>query len=120
MALDKTEYVQKIETLLSDIETYKALTHNLVNKMLTQLKTLLKGWKQHSFVENSVYNKLNAFHPVALLAYALPKIHKISFPLSIIISSVGNPLYNLASFLNDILHDNTSSKLFYQEQFSFD
>ena len=38
MALDKTEYVQKMETLLSDTETYKALTHNPVNKMLTQLR----------------------------------------------------------------------------------
>ena len=43
MALDKTGYVQKMETLLSDTETYKLLTHNPVNKMLTQFKTLLKG-----------------------------------------------------------------------------
>jgi len=43
VALDKTEHVQKMETLRSDTETYKLLTHNPVNKMLTQLKTLLKG-----------------------------------------------------------------------------
>ena len=39
VVLDKTEYVQKMETLLSDTETYKLLTYNPVNKMLTQLKT---------------------------------------------------------------------------------
>ncbi|KYN38511.1 hypothetical protein ALC56_07111 [Trachymyrmex septentrionalis] len=82
-----------------------SFTHNLVNKMLTQLKTLLKRWKQLGFVENFVYNKLNASNPVAHLAYGLPKIHKVGYPLRIIVSSVRSPLYNLASFLNDILHD---------------
>jgi len=48
MTLDKTEYVQKMESLLCDTETYKILTHNPVNKMIT-LKTLLKGWKQRGF-----------------------------------------------------------------------
>jgi len=45
MALDKMEYVQKMEILLSNTETYKLLTHDAVNKVLTQLKTLLKIWK---------------------------------------------------------------------------
>jgi len=105
VALDKTEYVQKMETLLSDTETHKLLTHNSVNKMLTQLKTLLKEWKQRGFVENSLYNKLNASNPVAPLAYCLPKIYKVGYSLRVIVSSVGSPFYNLASFLNDILHD---------------
>ena len=60
-----------METLLSDTETYKLLSHNPVNKMLTQLKTLLKRWEQRGFVENSVYNKLNASNSVASLAYGL-------------------------------------------------
>jgi len=84
-ALDKTEYVQEMEILLSDIETYKQLTHNPVNKILTQLKTLLKRWKQRGFVDNSVYNKLNVSNPVALLAYGLPKIHKIGYSIRIIV-----------------------------------
>ena len=54
-----------METLLSNTETYKLLTHKPVNKMLTQLKMLLKGWKQHDFVENSGYNKLDVFNLVA-------------------------------------------------------
>ena len=49
----------KMETLLSDTETYKLLTCNPVNKMLTQsyLKMLLKEWEQCGFIENSIYNK---------------------------------------------------------------
>jgi len=34
MALDKMEYVQKMEILLSNTETYKLLTHDAVNKVL--------------------------------------------------------------------------------------
>ena len=102
MTLDKTEYVQKMESLLCDTETYKILTHNPVNKMITQLKTLLKGWKQRGFIINSVYNKLNSSNPVSLLACGLPKIHKIEYPLCIIVSSIESPLYDLVSFLHNL------------------
>lgn len=35
----------------------------------------------------------------------LPKIHKTAFPLRIIVSTMGSPLYNIACFLYNILHE---------------
>jgi len=36
-------------------------------------------------------------------AYGLPKIHKMGYPLRIIVTSVNSPLYNLAYYLHLII-----------------
>ncbi|KYN19346.1 hypothetical protein ALC57_08319 [Trachymyrmex cornetzi] len=95
-----------MELSLSDSETYMTLTHNLVNKLLTQLKTLLKDWKRRGFVENSVYNNLNSSNPVVPLAYGLPKIsrHPLCQKVGTIVGliarvlSLSHPIYHQANF----------------------
>jgi len=38
--------------------------------------------------------------------YDVPKIHKAEYPLHVIVSSIGNPLNNLASILHKIIQNN--------------
>jgi len=52
-------------------------------------------------------------------AYGLPKIHKTDYPLRIIVSSLGSPLHNLASYLQKILQESLSI-LIYNYKNSFD
>ena len=102
--MNKHDYVQKMEQMLFDNNTYNIQKRNPLNNIVSEVKTLLKGWKQHDIVSRSSYSRLNALNPVLLRAYGLPKIHKPGYPLRIIVSSTGSPLHNLAAFLHDIIH----------------
>lgn len=107
MALDKHDYLQKMELLLADANTYEKLKRNPVNKMISSLKVLLKSWKQLGYISGSIYNNLNQSVPNLPLAYGLPKIHKIEHPLRIIVSSIDSPLHNLA-FIHNIINKSLS------------
>ena len=75
--------------------------------MLTQFKTLLKGSRVvllKMFITNWTLLTLLRFLRIVFRKYT----YKVGYPLRIIVSSVESPLYNLASFLNDILHDSIS------------
>ena len=107
MTLDKHEYIHKMESLFADSNTYENLRRNPGNKIITELKLLLKGWKHYEYPLDYNCNNLNCIIPILSLAYGLSKIHKIECPLRIIVSSIGSLLHNLASFLRAIR--NTSS-----------
>jgi len=103
IALDRSEYVRDMETCLSDPDTYIILKHNPANKLLLELKTILKRWNNRKYISFSTYSLLNTSNAILPRAYGLPKIHKARYPLRIIISSTGSPLHNLAIFLHKIL-----------------
>jgi len=103
VALDRDEYVRNMESSLSDPDTYTLLKHNPANKVLLELKTILKRWNDRGYIALATYSSLNTSNAILPRAYGLPKIHKTGHPLRIIISSVGSPLHNLANFLHKIL-----------------
>jgi len=83
VALDKNEYVNKMESYLSDTDTYIELKHNPVHKLINELKTLLKRWLAHKYVSFQTYSALNTSNPILPRAYGLPKIHKSGHPLRV-------------------------------------
>jgi len=91
-----------MEDCLSDINIYSILQRNPVNKLLINLKELLKRWLNSKYISIQTHNYINLILP---RAYGLPKIHKKGFPLRIIVSSSGSPLHNLATYLQRILQD---------------
>jgi len=103
VALDRDEYVRNMEACLSDPDTYTLLKHNPANKLLSDLKTILKRWNDRKYIASFTYSLLNTSNAILPRAYGLPKIHKTGYPLRIIISSTGSPLHNLANFLHKIL-----------------
>jgi len=105
VALDRIEYISRMENCLSDTNTYTTLQRNPVNKLLINLKDLLKRWLNSKYISAQTHNYINSSNPILPRAYGLPKIHKKGHPLRIIVSSSGSPLHNLATFLQKILQD---------------
>jgi len=105
VALDRTDYISKMEECLSDINTYTILQWNPVNKLLINLKELLKRWLNSKYISVQTHNYINSFNPILPRAYGLPKIHKKGLPLRIIVSSSGSFLHNLVTYLQRILQN---------------
>jgi len=103
VALDRIEYISRMEDSLSDTNTYTILQRSPVNKLLNNLKELLKRWQNSKYISIQTHNHINSSNPILPRAYGLPKIHKKGHPLRIIVSSSGSPLHNLATYLQKIL-----------------
>jgi len=103
VALDKNDYILKMETILMDTNTYTLVKRNPVNKLLSDLKEILKRWLNHRYISAHTHTTLNSSNAILPRAYGLPKIHKPGYPLRIIVLSTGSPLNNLALFLHKIL-----------------
>lgn len=79
-----------MENSLSDTNTCIVLSRDLINKVLTELKNMLKRWKHHKYISDSAYSHLNNSNAILPLAYGLSKLHKPGNPLRII-SSINSP-----------------------------
>jgi len=75
VALDKDDYISKMETILMDSNTYTLLKRNPVNKLLFDLKEILKRWLNHKYISTQTHTFLNSSNAILPRAYGLPKIH---------------------------------------------
>ncbi|XP_011859234.1 PREDICTED: uncharacterized protein LOC105556743, partial [Vollenhovia emeryi] len=107
--IHKTEYNKKMNDMLGDSETYSLVQRDPTNKILKNLTSLLTRWRDKNFISQGQYRNMYASDGVLPRAYGLPKIHKPNIPLRIIVSSVYTPLYNIATFLQDILQQSLPS-----------
>jgi len=73
--------------------------------MTTDLRSLLVRWKRSEFIDQHTYRNLLVTDGVLPRAYGLTKIHKQNYPIRIIVSCIKNPLYPLASFLHNLIHN---------------
>jgi len=64
---------------------------------------MLKRWLNLKYISPHAHSLLQVSGATLPRAYGLPKIHKAGYPLRIIVSSTGSPLYSLAIFLHKIL-----------------
>lgn len=90
-------------TLLGDETTYRILTKDPINRITSRLNELVKVWRDNDIINDFVYKKLNCTNGNLPRCYGQPKIHKKDFPLRIIVSTLGSPLYNISHFLHSIL-----------------
>jgi len=104
VALDKDKYIQKIEEMLNDDETYMVVNRNPINKLISNLRELLVRWKNNGYITLSAYRSLSYSEGSLPRAYDLPKVHKPECPFRLIVSSVNTPLYQLAVFLHKIMN----------------
>ncbi|XP_071576008.1 uncharacterized protein [Temnothorax nylanderi] len=101
--MDRDEYLEKMTELLNDESTYKKLKKDPIKQISSKLNELVRSWRDGGIIENVVYRRLNCTNGNLPRCYGLPKIHKNGFPLRIIVSALGSPLYNVASFLHEHL-----------------
>jgi len=101
VALDRMDYIDKIERYLSDTDIYISLQRNSINKLIENLKKILKffSWLKNEYISSHIHSQLNSTNAILPRAYGLPKIHKTDYPLQIIVSSIGSSLHYLATFL---------------------
>jgi len=97
-----------MENNLTDNNTYTLIQRNPINKILEDPKRIFKQWLQNEYITVHIHSQLNATNAILQRAYGLPKIHKAECPLRTIVSSVGSPLHNLATFLMSILRESFS------------
>lgn len=104
VVMDRKVYFEKMELLLNDQSTYKKLKRD-PSKMLTKkINELVKSWRNNDLISEMTFRSLNCTNGNLPRCYGLPKIHKDGFPLRIIVSALGSPVYNISSFIHDILH----------------
>jgi len=89
--------------LLSDTNTYEIIHHDPIKKLSQELRTLLSRWKNKELIDLHTYRKLHTTDGMLPRAYGLPKIHKLGYPLRIIVSSIDSPLYSLSNYLHNII-----------------
>jgi len=107
VALEKSDYIKKMELMLGDTDTYiKVNKKNPTKSIEKKLNECLKAWCNANYIDKKVYYSLICNDKPLPRAYGLPKIHKPNIPYRIIVSCVNTTLYKFASFLHNILHKN--------------
>jgi len=94
VALEKTHYINNVNTMLKDSTTYLIINKNPVKIVEQKLNNILKRWLSLGYISKQELYVLRA----------IPKIHKENIPYRIIVSSVNSTLHSFANFLHRILH----------------
>ena len=108
VALTRTDYIEKVETLLHDVNTYQVRPKDTTMKIQNKVNGLVKKWENKKFINNLLAKDLKTSNSVPSRLYGLPKIHKEGNPIRPIVSYVGSPTYNLASFFSNVISKNTT------------
>jgi len=91
VTLNKTEYINKIEEMLSDKDMYDIIAKDPTKKLTNDIKSLLAGWKTKGGITNTTYNSIYCSDGNLPKANGLPKIHKPGFNFRLIVSSIDGP-----------------------------
>jgi len=105
-ALDKNDYINKIENMLNDTDTYTKINKNPIKKLTNDIRVILAGWKTKEYITQGIYNSIYCSDGNLPRAYGLPKIHKPGLKFRLIISSIDSPTHLLAEFLHTIITKN--------------
>jgi len=101
VVMNRTEYDEKIEVMLSDSKTYQVLQSDPAKKCENKLKALISGYKDK--IPDSIKRRISTTDGNTSRFYGLPKIHKQGIPLRPIVSFIGSPTYELSKYLCRIL-----------------
>jgi len=99
VALDKKEYICKVEDMLKDTETYIEIKKDPTKKLTKDTREILTRWKTKDYITQSMYNGIYCSDGNLPRAYGLPKIHKPGLKFRIIIASLDSPAHALANFI---------------------
>ena len=111
--LDKQDYVQKIDTILSDgtkFENLGAPLANMIFKTEDKINRYLREMKEENVISESTYDDLFCSGSSFGVLYGSPKIHKANVPMRPILSSYKTPNYKLAKFLVPLLEPFTKNR----------
>ena len=103
VVMDKQEYKDKIQEILSDEKTYVQLKKDPTNSYASKLINVIKPMKDKGSLPWDKYRLIYPTSSEPPRFYGLPKIHKTTVPLRPIVSSIGSITYQAARFVANIL-----------------
>jgi len=105
VAMDREEYISRIEVMLQDENTYITIKKNPIKNLEKNLNDMLKKVPKNLYTKQ-IYFSLFSSDSILSKAYGLPKIHKKNYSFRIIVFCVNTALYPLASYLQTIISNN--------------
>lgn len=110
--MNKTEYIQKMNILLSDTTTYEKIKIDPTNKTNNLcLKKVSKTFMNKSLPFTHLH-KLVTHNPITPRMYGLPKLHKTNIPLRPIVSTINSPVYKMSKYLINSIKTLTQNSKF--------
>ena len=101
--LDKKDYLDKMETILSDPRIFENCSHDdpklKILRTEDKINRFIKKLKDKGSITENEYKNLYVCGSSPSVLYGLPKVHKLNLPLRPIVSSVNTPQYKLAKFI---------------------
>ena len=102
--MNKSEYINKANTLIKDTETYQPLDTDPSKTTINCINQKLKQLKDKDKLNETTYHRIRPNDATTAKFYGLPKIHKENIPLRPIVSLPGSPTYKLSKHLAMTLH----------------
>lgn len=97
--MNKTEYIRKMNYLLSDTSTYNVILIDPTKKVNLKNTKLVTSLYSNKYIDDKLRFQLINRNPVTPRIYGLPKLHKDGIPLRPIVSTIGSSSYKLAKYL---------------------
>ena len=104
VVLNKSDYEDKINGILSDTKTYEPLKKDPTTTIKNKLINILKPWKKEGSISKPLCRQLYPTTDQAPKFYGLPKIHKPEMPLRPIVSGIGSITEGCAKHLSKVLN----------------
>ena len=124
--MDKTDYTQKVNTILSDSSKFKPILDREEIKIVFTLEDKINNFlqklrkKKAPFkLKDKTYKKLSVSGSQLGILYGLPKVHKEGCPIRPILSACNTTAYNIAKYLVPIINPITKNKYTALSSFSF-
>ncbi|CAF4454753.1 unnamed protein product [Rotaria sp. Silwood2] len=105
VVLDRNDYINKLETILSDSSKFKLLNQDPTISRENSLTNLLLQIKNEEYLTQQEYKYIKPVGSIPARLYGLPKVHKseINVPLRPIVSCVQSYNYRLGKYLANII-----------------
>lgn len=123
--MNKTDYVSKLKTVLSDVSKFKILDVDVFKCILRiedKINNCLRSFKKRNLL-TEYYQSLFCSGTVPGRLYGLPKVHKNknknNIPCRPILSAINTPSYKLAKFFVPILDSLTRNIYSIRDSFQF-
>ena len=103
VVLDRSDYIEKLENILSDKTKFKLLEKDPTISRENALTVLLRQIKSEDYLTKQEYQFIKPVGSVSARLYGLPKVHKTNTPLRPIVSCINSYNYRLGKYLANII-----------------
>ena len=103
VVMDTEEYIQKMETKLQDVTTYKRIFKDPTNDIKEKLSKKLQEIKEKGEINIKTFYHLQPTNTRIPRMYGQPKVHKANYPLREIVDSIRSVAKQMDQYISNIL-----------------